>query len=296
MVPTFDAFALPTLRLLAAQPQGLARAQVIARVADAAGLSEADRLQTVQNGSPTYAGRIGWALSYLRLCGWAETPRRSWWSITDAGRARAAGGPITTAELRKRIPRRRSDATTAAETVDETAAEAGQTPEERIDHAVAELHAAVHVELLARLKSAQPVFFERTVLKLLEAMGYTWQRGTTDHLGRTADGGIDGVLYLDRLHLERVYVQAKRYQGTVGSSAVRDFAGAMDGESATKGVILTTASFSAEARKYLDKSPKAIRLVDGDELARLLIEFEVAVSRSRTVHVVGIDEDFFEDA
>jgi restriction system protein len=133
------------------------------------------------------------------------------------------------------------------------------------------------------------------VLHLLKSMGYAGQLGRAEHAGRTGDGGFDGILYLDRLELERVYVQAKRWAGPVGASTIRDFAGSMDGEAATKGVVTTTSTFTAEARNYLKKSPKAIRLVDGTELAALMIEFGVGVSRARTLVVPRVDEDFFDE-
>lgn len=130
-----------------------------------------------------------------------------------------------------------------------------------------------------------PLFFERLVLRLLGKMGYAGKLGRAEHAGKSGDGGIDGILYLDRLELERVYVQAKRWQGSVGASVVRDFAGSMDAEAATKGVILSTSTFTADARAYVLKSPKAIRLVDGQELAKLLVEFEVSVARASTLIV-----------
>lgn len=138
-------------------------------------------------------------------------------------------------------------------------------------------------------------FFERAVLKLLDKMGYAGKLGRAEHRGKTGDGGIDGILYLDRLELERVYVQAKRWKGAVGASEVRDFAGAMDGESANKGVILTTSTFTPEAVRYIERSPKAIRLVNGNELARLMVEFGVGVNLETKLVMPEVDEDFFDE-
>lgn len=179
-------------------------------------------------------------------------------------------------------------------------AEAGDvsvsTPIERIDAALKEIVEDVQTTLLERISAASPLFFERLVLRLLTSMGYAGKLGRAEHAGKSGDGGIDGILYLDRLELERVYVQAKRWAHPVGASVVRDFAGSMDAEAATKGVILTTSTFTADARTYVSRSPKAIRLVDGRELARLMVEFEVAVSRQATIVVPRVDEDAFEGA
>ena len=126
-------------------------------------------------------------------------------------------------------------------------------------------------------------------------MGYVGEYGSIKHSGKSGDGGIDGVLHLDRLGLERVHVQAKRWEGNVSEPTIRDFAGALDIVGATKGVIITTSDFSAPAKTYAERSPKMIRLVNGTELAELMIDFGVGVSRQRTIVIPKVDLDFFED-
>lgn len=293
--------------MLSAEPAGLTRAALYDRVAADLKLDGEALTELIASGQTVFENRVGWACSWMKACGWVQNPKRAWWLITDAGRKRLATGvPITAAEMRPKadakslkapksaiavadLPAAKSAPTHAP--VDEFAA---FTPDERIATAVAEILADVESNVLDRLGAATPKFFEQAVLKLLSTMNYTGEFGASEHSGKSADGGIDGILYLDRLHLERVYVQAKRWKEAVGASVVRDFAGAMDAEAATKGVILTTAGFTNEARKYIEKSPKAIRLVDGPEIARLMVEFGVGVSRAQTIVLPKLDEDFFE--
>lgn len=295
-LPKFDGFAFPVLVALAAAPAGLSKRALYDRVAADLGLSSEQLAETTASGGAVFEGRVGWACSWMKACGWVESPRRAHWQITEAGRARVRqGGPITAAEMRPRADGK-SRPHAAPLAVEPDAEPLSTTPHERIDQAVTEIVRDVESDVLARLLAASPIFFERTVLRLLAVMGYAGELGRSEHTSKTADGGVDGILYLDRLHLERVYVQAKRWQGPVGASTVRDFAGAMDAESATKGVILTTSGFTKDARAYVEKSPKAIRLVDGPEIAGLLVEFGVGVSRANAIVLPKIDEDFFEDA
>jgi restriction system protein len=168
-------------------------------------------------------------------------------------------------------------------------------PEELIHAALAELKTALKVDLLDRLHGATPLFFERVVLDVLDAMGYTGDLGSVEHRGKSGDGGIDGVLNQDPLGLERVYVQAKRWQCTVGREVVQAFVGAMDAERANKGVILTTSTFTAKAREYASQSSRVIRLVDGLQLAGLMVQFGVGVSIETKIALPRVDQDYFDD-
>lgn len=302
-LPPFDAFARPVLRALATVPSGMSKRDLYARVASDMQVSEADRSEEIASGQTVFENRVGWACSWMKACGWVSNPKRAWWVITPAGEARLANPEtITAVEMRPAADKRVVAAETASAAVSTPSTtvlpptEVVATPEERIADAVAEIVNLAQDTVLERLLAGSPLFFERTVLKLLASMGYAGELGGAEHTGKTADGGVDGILYLDRLHLERVYVQAKRWKEPIGASTVRDFAGAMDAEAATKGVILTTSGFTKEARRYVEKSPKAIRLVDGPELAKLMVEFGVGVSRTQVVVLPKLDEDFFDDA
>lgn len=290
-VPPFIAFGLPTLQALGSSPIGLRKGELIAQVAVASGLTDAELAETIPSGQPAFENRIGWLCSWMKKKGWVENPRRAHWQITEAGAARLATGlPFAFAEFRgfdgKSLP-----TNPAVAEVEEVA----RTPQERIADALTEIVDDLRATLRERIAASSPLFFERLVLKLLTRMGYAGNLGRSEHSGKTGDGGIDGILYLDRLGLERVYVQAKRWQGSVGAMTIRDFAGSMDAEAATKGVILTTSTFTADAKRYVEKSPKAIRLVDGEELTRLLVEFEVGAARETTIVIPRLDEDVFDE-
>lgn len=290
-LPPFYDFCLPILNQLVETQEGLKKPDLYSRVAFAMGLTAADLAETIPSGQSTFENRVGWALSHMKAVDWVVNPKRAHWQALSSGTARAAAGTaVTVDELRPK-----SQVNPAALVPVVSGAAPVLTPREKIDAARDEILADVEATVLQRLAAVQPQRFESIVLRLLSAMGYAGSLGTSDHAGQSGDGGIDGILYLDRLHLERVYVQAKRWKAPVGASVVRDFAGAMDGESATKGVILTTSSFTPESRKYVEKSPKAIRLVGGQELARLMVEFDVGAQPAVIIKIPRVDEDFFED-
>ncbi len=185
-----------------------------------------------------------------------------------------------------------SDQTSAAK----ASADNPATPEEQIDAAQAILHAALKTDLLQRILAQSPTFFERAIVDLLIAMGYGGSHeDAARRLGRSGDNGVDGVIDEDRLGLDRIYVQAKRYAPhvSVGRPEVQGFVGSLVGLGAGKGVFVTTSIFSAPAADFVRHLPQRIILVDGDRLAELMIEHGVGVRVSRAVEVKRIDEDFF---
>lgn len=289
-IPSHVQFARPVLEALAAQPGGLNRPDLYGKMAEWAHLTPEEREQVIESGQQTYLNRIGWACTWLRMGGLAANPSRGRWTVTAAGTTRLRNpAPFTAAELRALRATASAGAEGTAAADDESAAVA--TPEERIAGAVAEIHVALRAQLLTRLKANSPAFFERAVLKLLSAMGY----GRFEQTGRTGDHGIDGVLYLDHLGLERVYVQAKRWESDVNRDRLQAFSGAMDEHHAVKGVIVTTSRFAESARKYVPGASKIIHRLDGDELTRLMVEHGVGVSTYQTINAKRIDEDFFEE-
>jgi len=181
----------------------------------------------------------------------------------------------------------------ASPTVDATAS---ATPEEQIDTAQAILHQALKADLLQRMLAQSPAFFEHAIVDLLVAMGYGGSHeDAARRLGKTGDGGIDGVIDEDRLGLDRIYVQAKRYAPHVGVGRpdVQAFVGSLVGFGATKGVFVTTSNFSAPAADFVRHLPQRIVLIDGDRFADLMIEHGVGFRVARTVEVKRLDEDFF---
>lgn len=262
-------------------------------------LTEDELAERIPSGQLTFNNRVGWATTYLRQCGLLEQPRRGVNVITERGRQVLAANPERIdlgvlsqfpelAEFRRARGTRRGRAV-APPSVTETA-----TPEERIVAAYQELREALIAEIRDRIGSMTPAAFEDLVLDVLHAMDYG---DGTEHsrlrVGGSGDAGIDGVIREDRLGLDLVYVQAKRWQGTVGRPVVQGFVGALTGARASKGIIFTASSFSPDAVTYAaDVSPRVI-LVDGERLAELMIDHNVGVSDRDTYAVKRVDGDYF---
>jgi restriction system protein len=170
------------------------------------------------------------------------------------------------------------------------------TPEEQIELADKQIREALVSDLLGHILAAPPRFFEKLVLDLLLKMGYGGSREDAgERLGQSSDGGIDGIIKEDRLGLDTIYLQAKRWQGVVGRPEIQKFAGALQGHHARKGVFITTSSFTAEAREYAERLESKIALIDGRKVAELMIEHDLGVSTAATYAVKRIDSDFFEE-
>lgn len=299
-LPPQAAFHYAVLRYLARYPDGDRRQNVHEAVPDLLGLSEAQRTERLANlPHLRYRHRSGWALSMLKAAGYVDNPAPGIWRITDRGRQLLTRYPDGFDEEtgRRVIREGRSEAQEqdsagggAAGTVD---AVAQQTPDERIDGALEEIHRTVAQELLERIAQAPPAFFEGLVLDLLHALGYGASEDDLERVGHSGDGGIDGIISLDKLGFERVYVQAKRWQGSVGRPEVQAFYGALAGRRARKGVFITTSSFTREAREFASQVAESIVLIDGARLTLLMIEHGVGVSHYRVLRLPRVDDDYF---
>ena len=267
--------------------------------------STADELaQRLPSGrAKTWMNRVGWATTYLLQCGLLERPERSVYRITDRGLKVLAENPEridlkVLSQFPELAEYRRSKGgtsdlpklgTEAAPTSDEV-----QTPEERVDDAYRELRAALAVEVLERIAEQSPEFFEQLVLDVLTAIGYGGTReGAAQRLGKSGDGGVDGVIREDRLGLDQIYVQAKRWKDSVGRPEIQKFFGALHGQRATKGVFIATSWFSKDAIEYAESVVPRVILVDGKELAELMIDHDVGVSVARTYRLKRLDLDYF---
>ena len=304
-VPTYPHFIEPTLRFLAAHPEGAAAKQVHDAAADVLQIDDDDRAERLPSGvQRVYKNRAGWAHDRLKRAGFSTSARRGYWQLTEAGLAFARDNPLplsqealgelATGHNNVRLRRFRDDASdhnepaTAAPLDLETA-----SPDDRLEQALGELKESVAEELLESLSQVSPEYFENIVLDLLHRMGYGTSRADLKRVGRAGDEGIDGVISLDRLGLERVYVQAKRWQSTVGRPEVQGFFGALAGQRANKGVFITTSDYSQQATDFANSVDRVV-LIDGAKLAKLMIDHEVGVT-SRAVRVPKIDSDYFEE-
>lgn len=300
-IPDYQTLMLPVLRIAG---QGEARvAAVVDQIADDVGLTADERAALLPSGRQRVIhNRIHWAKFYLTKAGLIEALGKGRFIATPEGLRVLATRPerIDTHSL-KAYPAFAAFYGKPAATVDDGAAASpqDQTPEELIDNAWQALQSALRDDLIARILLNTPDFFERVIIDLLVAMGYGGSHAdAATRLGRSGDGGVDGVINEDRLGLDRVYVQAKRYapENSVGRPDVQGFLGSLVGFGATKGVFVTTSSFSSGARDFVRHLPQRIVLIDGARLADLMIEHDVGVRTSRMIAVKRLDEDFFTEA
>lgn len=301
-IPTYDALMLPVLRLCAEKLWTMR--DLVSRVADELRLSPEERAQRHPSGGSTViACRVHWAKTYLKQAGLLEQPKRAIVGITLRGRELLRSNPtnidIATLQQFSEFKSFMGRVEPAAGSAVAQAATQTRTPEELIDSASGDLDEALRDALLTRILESSPSFFEKMILDLLLAMGYGGSRAAAGkQLGGTGDGGVDGVIHEDQLGLDRVYLQAKRYKpgNTVGAEAVQAFIGALVGKRASKGVLMTTSSFSKAALSAADNSGSLrLVLIDGDALTKLMLRHNVGVRVARTVEIKRVDLDYFED-
>ena len=314
-LPNYEAFMEPLLRLLK-DGRTYSSRETFDAIAKAMDLDEADLAAQLPSGRQgVYANRLGWARTYLKMAGLIEAPKRGTYRITPRGLKALANdaGSIDGAYL-DRFPefqafkqRRHTDGGSDAEAGTDTATDAGtdqatpvppsaQTPEESLEQAYQNLRAALATELLGQIQQASPTFFENLVVDLLVAMGYGGSRADAGQaLGRSGDEGIDGVIKEDKLGLDVIYLQAKRWTGTVGRPEIQKFAGALQGQRARKGIFITTSAFTRDALDYASRIDTKIILIDGTRLAQLLIDHDVGVSASATYSIKRLDADYFTE-
>ena len=298
-IPTYDRCIEPVLRYLAKHSDGAPVTAVQEAVADQFKITAKERLLLLPSGVyPVYKSRIGWAHDRLKRAGYSTSVRRGFWRLTEEGVAFAKATPTLSEATVQKLATVPRGAVAAEPSSGATAVAVGietDSPEERIERAVGELRDSVARDLLDQIGQASPAFFERLVLQLLHAMGYGASQDDLQRLGGAGDGGVDGVISLDRLGLEKVYVQAKRWKGRVGPSEIRGFMGALQLQGATKGVFLTTGTYSADARDTASRARGGIVLIDGERLARLMIDHDVGVSK-KALQIARVDTDFFDEA
>ena len=289
------------------------RRELQAEVLNRLVLTDAERVETMSGGGNRARSRVHWAFEFLCQSGATKRPKRGYAEITDFGRQLLQDNPSgISLELLRQTEglkdwRRRSLEARAARRNEEELEDleddvdgsdsADRTPHEQIENSIIAIEAAVASQLLQRLREEDPEFLERTVLKLLHAMGYGSSEDDLLHLGGSGDGGVDGVIRQDKFGLDQIYIQAKRYgSATVGRPDIQSFVGALTGQHATRGVFITTSSFSREAKEFARTIQQyRVILVDGEDLVRLMIENKVGVTVSRTAEVVEIDENFFSE-
>ena len=299
-IPHFQSIMLPLLTF-AGDDQEHSLRETIDALADEFSLTDEERRELLPSGQQaTFDNRVGWARTYLKKAGLLNSTQRGYFRITERGKAILAQGPseLTTAFLRRfpeflefQRPRKDRVQEAADEDITET-----QTPEEEIEAAYQRVRQSLVTELLQTVKRCSPSFFERLVIDLLVKMGYGGtRRDAGQAVGRSGDGGIDGIIKEDRLGLDIVYIQAKRWDSTVGRPEIQKFAGALQGQRAKKGIFITTSSFTPAAREYTSRIDSKIVLMDGNTLAQLMIDHNIGVATVGVYELKRTDSDYFTE-
>lgn len=305
-IPTYEQMMLPMLKLIESGHETIqsCEADLIAEF----GISPEDMNIMLPSGKQSrFRNRAHWARTYLAQAGLVTPIKRGHFTLTDRGKTVLKSNPATIdnkflAQFPEFVEFKGKSSKSAdgeaTSTGSESLQSAEETPEDLIASASEEIEAALADQLLAAIQTVTPTRFEQIIVDLLLAMGYGGgDRSMGERLGKTGDGGIDGIINEDKLGLDAVYIQAKRYApgNTVGRPTLQAFVGSLTGEGATKGVFVTTSDFSKDARDYLNKVQHRIVLINGDRLARLLIQHDVGVRPRKTYVIRSIDEDYFSE-
>lgn len=307
-IPDYQTLMLPVLRLAADGREHRFR-DAIEQLASDFNVTDAERAELLPSGTaPLFDNRVGWARTYLKQAGLLISPKRGLFKITEAGNALLAENPrridaalLDRYEAFRAFRTRRRDVTDADETSRVAPSQlqqevgADQTPEDALAIAYQKLRKNLESELLEQVKASSPTFFERLVIDLLVAMGYGGSRLDAGRaIGRSGDEGIDGIIKEDKLGLDAIYVQAKRWEATVGRPEIQKFAGALQGQRANKGVFITTSDFSREAHEYANVISAKIILIDGQRLTELMVDHNVGVAPIGNYELKRVDSDYFE--
>lgn len=306
-VPDYQSLMLPLLRFTGIKKDETSPGEVTEVLTKEMNLTETDLKEMLPSGiQSTFVNRIGWATTYMKKAGLLESTRRGYFRITSRGQELLKKQPkVINVKLLKQFPeflefqqlkgtRRGEKENSPTSALDISTA----TPSEALESAYENLRDELVDELLARLKKASPAFFERVVVELLVKMGYGGSRADAGKaIGRSGDGGIDGIIKEDRLGLDVLYIQAKRWDSnSVGRPDVMQFAGALQAQKANKGIFITTSRFTEDARAYVSQIGSKIVLMDGEQLTNQMIDNDVGVSTISMYPVKKIDTDYFDES
>ena len=303
MIPDYQSLMRPVLEAVAAGPRKIG--DVVEQISNDLGLTSEEREQLLPSGKQTViANRVHWARSYLKQAGAVSNPKRGWYELTDRG-AKILNDPSIVLnnaylqnfqEFQEFQAKGKGEADTAGVTVS-ALDESYDTPDESLLAAHAKLNAALAASLIDAVCAASPAFFEQLIVDLLLAMDYG---GASENagkaLGQSGDNGIDGVIDQDPLGVDQIYLQAKRYApgNVVGAGDIRNFFGALSLKKATKGIFVTTSSFSQSAKDTARDLGARIVLIDGPQLARLMIRYNIGCREKDVLRIMTLDEGYFE--
>ncbi|MGB9941036.1 restriction endonuclease [Methanosarcina sp.] len=300
VIPDYQSVMLPLLKYAGDGKEHRIR-NAVENLADEFRLSEEERKELLPSGQQAvFNNRVGWACTYLKKAGLLNSGRKGYFSITQKGLSVLRANPVSIdvnflTQFNEFNEFRRGKQVETIELGKDQNETEQLDPGESLELSYQQLHNELVLEILSAVKKCSPTFFESLVVDVLTKMGYGGSRTDAGRaVGRSHDGGIDGIIKEDRLGLDVIYIQAKRWEGTVPRPEIQKFAGALIGKKAKKGVFITTSSFSREAIDYAELTGNIV-LIDGEMLARLMIEYDVGVSKVKSYDVKKIDTDYFDD-
>ncbi len=304
MIPNYEKIMLPLLKSIS-DGKVYKFSDMVEIMSDYFNLTEEEKSELLPSGKQCVIdNRVGWSKFYLTRAGLIRPERRGYFLITEAGKAFLQSNPpdlntkmldqfeeyrIFKGTLNSSKSEEKSEIAEAVQSVDTS------TPEDMIEYGYQKLKTDLKRDLLSNIKSSSPRFFETLVVDLLVKMGYGGSRKDAGQaIGKSGDGGIDGIIKEDKLGLDQIYLQAKRWDGTVPVKEIRDFAGSLLQRKARKGVFITTSEFPKSAYEFVASIDPKIILIDGDQLSELMIESNVGVSLHGTFEIKKLDSDYFE--
>lgn len=300
-IPDYQSCMLPLLRY-AGDGEEHQLKEAVQKLAQDFKLTDEELNEFLPSGQqPVFINRVGWARTYLKKAGLLSSPRRGYFQITARGQTVLGQAPHQiNVKYLEQFPEFLEFKTARKDSSEEGLVEPetvpGQTPHEALETAYERLRSELAAEILQTLKSSDPTLFENIVVELLVKMGYGGSRKDAGRaIGRSGDEGIDGIIKEDHLGLDNIYIQAKRWDSTVGRPELQKFAGALQGQRARKGIFITTSEFTREAYEYVSRIDSKIVLIDGRMLSRLMIDFGVGVTTVATYEVRKIDSDYFAE-
>lgn len=294
-IPDYQSIMLPLLKFASDEKEHSIQ-EAIKILANQFQLSEEDRKELLPSGQQeVFFNRVGWARTYLKKAGLLESPKRGTFTITDRGKkVLATNPPIINNELLTQYNEFNEFKKKKIKHEKETLEFQDKTPEEAFETSYENLRTELANDIIVHLKNSDPTLFEKIVIEVLVKMGYGGSlRDAGKAIGRSGDEGIDGIIKEDRLGLDIIYVQAKRWDNTVGRPEIQKFAGALQGQRAKKGIFITTSNFSKDAVDFASKIESKIILIDGDQLADYMIDFNVGVTTTSKYELKKIDLDYF---
>lgn len=297
-IPDYQSIMLPLLKFTSDKKEHSIR-EAIEYLANLFKLNEQERKELLPSGQQyVFDNRVSWACTYLKKAGLLESTRRSFFRITDLGLdVLSKNPPGINVKFLEQFPQFVEFRNLRREKEEERQEEElEQTPQELLEYGYQKIKRDLSQELLNLVKQSSPRFFEKLVVDLLIRMGYGGSlKDAGKAIGQSGDGGIDGIIKEDKLGLDVIYIQAKRWDNVVGSKEVRNFVGSLAGQHASKGVFITTSSFTKDALDYVKTIPHKVILIDGEMLAQLMIENDIGVTKVTSYDIKKIDSDYFEE-